>query len=45
MSIVIWVGIGCFIGWNMPQPTYAKVAQNWVLGLIGKAKEKIDTED
>jgi hypothetical protein len=45
MSIVFWVGIGCFIGWNFPQPTYASVVQNWVMGLFGKAKKAIDTED
>lgn len=45
MSYIVLVGIGCFIGWNFPQPTYAKAAQNWIMGLVGKAKESIDKED
>lgn len=29
-----WVAVafivGCFVGWNFPQPEYAKKAQDWI---------------
>ncbi len=28
---IILILIGMFIGWNFPQPTYAKLFQEWVL--------------
>lgn len=34
MNILLWVAIGAFIGWNMPQPWYAKAIQNWVVSKI-----------
>jgi hypothetical protein len=45
MSFVFWIAVGCLIGWNMPQPTYAKVAQEWVVGLFNKAKGTLDKEE
>jgi len=34
MEFLLWVLVGLFIGWNLPQPWYAKKAQDWVLGKI-----------
>lgn len=35
-GIVLGVAIGCFIGWNFPQPAYAKAAQTYIMGLFQK---------
>tara|TARA_A100001011_G_scaffold393140_2_gene482320 strand:- start:5317 stop:5454 length:138 start_codon:yes stop_codon:yes gene_type:complete len=31
-----WIAIvvGAFVGWNVPQPTYMKKIQTWVMGKI-----------
>jgi len=34
MDIIFWVIVGAFVGWNMPQPWYAKTIQNWILTKI-----------
>lgn len=31
METIIWVGVGAFVGWNLPQPQYAVKLQAWVL--------------
>ena len=31
MTILFWVAVGAFVGWNVPQPTYAKVVQAWLV--------------
>ncbi len=35
-TILFWVGIGAFIGWNIPQPTWAKRLQNKVVEAFQK---------
>lgn len=30
-SILFWVAVGVFIGWNFEQPTYAKLFQTWIV--------------
>ena len=36
LVLLIIVGIGgVFVGWNMPQPEYAKKAQAWVTEKLG----------
>lgn len=36
--MIIWIGIalvaGVFIGWNFPQPEFAKKAQAWVKAFL-----------
>jgi hypothetical protein len=27
LEILFWIIVGAFIGWNFPQPTYAKILQ------------------
>jgi len=35
--LLIIVGIGgMFVGWNLPQPEYAKKIQAWVLEKLGR---------
>lgn len=36
LSYIIAVGIGAFIGWNLPQPEWAKRLQDAVTGWFGK---------
>lgn len=38
--IVLGGLIGAFIGWNFPQPAYAKWAQDKIVGLFRKAFAK-----
>jgi hypothetical protein len=34
MTILFWVAVGAFVGWNVPQPSYARFIQGWVMGKI-----------
>lgn len=33
---LVWIAVGAFIGWNLPQPAYAKAIQAW---LVAKFQE------
>jgi hypothetical protein len=39
LEYIILILIGMFIGWNIPQPAYAKRIQDWVLSIIKRDKE------
>ena len=32
LEILFWVAVGAFVGWNLPQPWYAKKLQDVVVG-------------
>ncbi len=34
LGIVFWVCVGIFIGWNLPQPAWAKEVQQRVVGFF-----------
>jgi len=34
MDIVFWIAVGAFIGWNFPQPFWAKWVQEKVTGFF-----------
>jgi hypothetical protein len=36
LDIILWIAIGAFIGWNFPQPWWAKTIQEKVTALIKK---------
>jgi hypothetical protein len=36
LDILLWLGVGAFIGWNFPQPFWAKAIQEKVKLLISK---------
>lgn len=36
LETLIWVVVGLFVGWNFPQPDYAKAIQNKILGIFKK---------
>jgi hypothetical protein len=35
---LFWVAVGAFIGWNFPQPFWAKMIQEKISALIKKGK-------
>jgi len=36
LETIFWLAIGAFIGWNFPQPEFAKTIQAKVLSLFKK---------
>lgn len=36
LDIVLWIAIGAFIGWNFPQPSWAKTIQEKIQTIIAK---------
>jgi hypothetical protein len=38
IEAIIYILIGAFIGWNLPQPVWAKNVQEKVISAIGKTK-------
>jgi len=40
MYTLIILVIGVFIGWNLPQPTWAKIIQDKVVGLVRSLFDK-----
>lgn len=43
LETIIWLAIGAFIGWNFPQPKFAKSIQEKVWGFVG-AKDSPNTQ-
>lgn len=39
MGTIIWIILGMFVGWNFPQPLYAKWVQAKVLDFFSKTKD------
>lgn len=38
LDTLFWLAIGAFIGWNFPQPSFAKAIQAKIMGFFIKAK-------
>lgn len=36
LETLFWLALGVFVGWNFPQPEFAKTIQAKVLGLFKK---------
>ena len=36
LDILLWVAVGAFIGWNLPQPFWAKMMQEKIQAMIAK---------
>lgn len=34
LDILFWIAVGAFIGWNLPQPFWAKLIQDKIQNLI-----------
>lgn len=41
MTIIFWIVVGVFIGWNVPQPRYARAVQRWVAGKSKTLTDKL----
>jgi len=37
LETIFWLLVGAFVGWNFPQPDYAKSIQSKILGLFKKS--------
>lgn len=36
LDILLWIAVGAFIGWNFPQPFWAKSIQSKIQELLAK---------
>ena len=36
IEVIIYILIGAFVGWNLPQPSWAKNIQDRIVGLVKK---------
>ena len=34
LELLLTIAIGMFIGWNLPQPAYARAFQTWIVSRI-----------
>ena len=34
LSTIFWIGVGCVIGWHVPQPVWAKNLQDKVVAWV-----------
>jgi hypothetical protein len=34
LETLFWIAVGAFVGWNFPQPDFAKSIQAKILGLL-----------
>lgn len=37
LETLFWLALGAFIGWNLPQPEFAKTLQTKILSLFKKS--------
>jgi hypothetical protein len=40
IEMLIWLAVGAFIGWNFPQPEFAKNIQARVMGMFKKTPQE-----
>ena len=38
LDTVFWIAVGAFVGWNFPQPVWARAVQARIQALISKGK-------
>jgi len=38
MDIIFWIAVGAFVGWNFPQPSWAKAIQEKITSMIKDKK-------
>jgi hypothetical protein len=36
LDILFWVAVGAFVGWNFPQPFWAKIVQEKIQTMLAK---------
>ena len=42
LNTLLLIGIGAFVGWNLPQPTWAQFIQAKVVEMFNNLKEKVN---
>jgi hypothetical protein len=40
LDTLFWIAVGAFVGWNFPQPAYARWFQEWVVSQWNKLTNK-----
>ena len=40
LDILFWIAVGAFIGWNLPQPVWARWIESAVKNMIAKINTK-----
>jgi len=38
LDTLLWIAVGAFVGWNFPQPFWAKMIQDKIKSIINKEK-------
>lgn len=38
LDTILWIAIGAFLGWNLPQPSWARYIQDWAKTQWSKTK-------
>jgi hypothetical protein len=38
LDTLLWIAVGAFVGWNFPQPFWAKMIQDKIKSLVNKEK-------
>jgi hypothetical protein len=38
LDTLLWIAVGAFVGWNFPQPFWAKMIQDKIKSMINKEK-------
>ena len=38
LDTLLWIAVGAFVGWNFPQPFWAKMVQDKIKSIINKEK-------
>lgn len=38
LDIILWIAVGAFVGWNFPQPSWAKIVQDKIKAMVSKEK-------
>lgn len=36
LDTLFWIAVGAFVGWNFPQPFWARIAQAKIMSMIKK---------
>lgn len=39
LDILLWIAVGAFVGWNFPQPVWARAVQAKIQGLLDKKQK------
>lgn len=38
METFFWIAVGAFVGWNFPQPSWARTAQSKLIDFFNRSK-------